>query len=165
ELLQDHAVVIDGHRIGGVAAAGDVPAQGPAYVDLPGQTGLPGMIDCHTHLVGEPRSGPGYAELLGRTGAPEARAGARHARDPPLAGFTSVRDVGTFRAFVDVALRDAIDAGWVAGPRMRVAGAYVTCSGGGGDITGLAPDVDAVVPYEFRVGVADSVGDVRRAVR
>jgi imidazolonepropionase-like amidohydrolase len=48
---------------------------------------------------------------------------------------------------------------------MRVAGAYVTCSGGGGDITGLAPDVDAVVPYEFRVGVADSVDDIRRAVR
>jgi imidazolonepropionase-like amidohydrolase len=53
----------------------------------------------------------------------------------------------------------------VPGPRMRVAGAYVTCSGGGGDITGLAPDVDAVVPYELRVGVADSVDDVRRAVR
>jgi hypothetical protein len=46
----------------------------------------------------------------------------------------------------------------------RVADAYVTCSGGGGDITGLAPDVDAVVPYEFRAGVADSVDDIRRAV-
>jgi imidazolonepropionase-like amidohydrolase len=81
------------------------------------------------------------------------------------AGFTTVRDVGTFRAFVDVALRDAINAGWLPGPRMRVAGAYVTCSGGGGDITGLAPDVDAVVPYELRVGVVNSVDDVRRAVR
>ena len=72
---------------------------------------------------------------------------------------------GTFRAFVDVALRDAIDAGWVAGPRMQVAGAYMTCSGGGGDITGLAPDVEAVVPSELRVGVVDSVDEVRRAVR
>jgi imidazolonepropionase-like amidohydrolase len=53
----------------------------------------------------------------------------------------------------------------VPGPRMRVAGAYVTCSDGGGDITGLAPDVDAVVPYELRLGVVDSVDDVRRAVR
>ena len=76
-----------------------------------------------------------------------------------------MRDVGTFRAFVDVALRDAIDAGWVEGPRMYVAGAYVTCSGGGGDITGLAPDVDALVPRELRVGVADSVDEVRKAVR
>jgi imidazolonepropionase-like amidohydrolase len=76
-----------------------------------------------------------------------------------------VRDVGTSRAFVDVALRDAIDAGWVLGPRMQVAGAYVTSSGGGGDITGLAQDVDAVVPRDLRAGVADSVDEVRRAVR
>jgi imidazolonepropionase-like amidohydrolase len=126
---------------------------------------LPGLIDCHTHLIGDPDSGHGYAELLTRTGAQEVLSGVRNARDTLLAGFTTVRDVGTFRAFADVALRDAIDAGWVAGPRMRVAGAYVTCSGGGGDITGLAPDVDAVVPAELRAGVVDSVDDVRRAVR
>jgi imidazolonepropionase-like amidohydrolase len=89
----------------------------------------------------------------------------RNARDTVLAGFTTVRDVGTFRAFVDVALRDAIDAGWVIGPRMRVAGAYVTSSGGGGDVSGLAPDADVVVPPDLRVGVADSVDEVRRAVR
>ena len=142
------------------------PRQGcPSIVDLPSHTLLPGLIDCHAHLVGEPDSGHGYAELLTRTGAQEAMSGVRNARDTVLAGFTTVRDVGTFRAFVDVALRDAIDAGWVIGPRMQVAGAYITCSGGGGDITGLAPDVDAVVPFELRVGVVDSVDDVRRAVR
>jgi imidazolonepropionase-like amidohydrolase len=132
---------------------------------LPGQTLLPGLIDCHTHLIGEPDYGHGYLEMLTRTGAQEALSGVRNARDTVLAGFTTVRDVGTYRAFTDVALRDAIDAGWVPGPRMLVAGAYVTCSGGGGDIAGLAPDVDAVLPHEFRVGVADSVDDVRRAVR
>ena len=100
-----------------------------------------------------------------RTGAQEALSGVRNARDTILAGFTTVRDVGTFRAFVDVALRDAIEAGDVLGPRMRCAGAYVTCSGGGGDVTGLAPDVDAVVPRDLRFGVANSADEVRKVVR
>jgi imidazolonepropionase-like amidohydrolase len=165
ELLTERAVVIEDDRIAQVTRAGDAPAEGPAVLDLPGHTLLPGMIDCHTHLVGELENGHGYAELLTRTGAQEALSGVRNARDTLQAGFTTVRDVGTFRAFVDVALRDAIEAGWLPGPRMRVAGAYVTCSGGGGDITGLAPDIDAVVPYELRVGVVSSVDDVRRAVR
>jgi imidazolonepropionase-like amidohydrolase len=82
-----------------------------------------------------------------------------------MAGFTTVRDVGTLRAFVDVALRDAIEAGWVVGPRMRCAGGYITCSDGGGSVGGLAPDVDPGVPPDLRVGVVDTVDDVRRAVR
>jgi imidazolonepropionase-like amidohydrolase len=165
ELLADRAVVIDGDRIARVTGVGDAPSEGPALMDLPDHTLLPGMIDCHTHLVGELADGRGYVELLMRSGAQEALSGARNARDTLRAGFTTVRDVGTFRAFVDVALRDAINAGWLPGPRMRVAGAFVTCPGGGGDIAGLAPDVDAVVPYELRVGVVNSVDDVRRAVR
>jgi imidazolonepropionase-like amidohydrolase len=165
ELLAERAVVVEGDRIVQVTGAGDAPAEGPAVLDLPEHALLPGLIDCHSHLVGEPDDGQGYAGMLARTGAQEALSGARNARDTLRAGFTTVRDVGTFRAFVDVALRDAINAGWLPGPRMRVAGAYVTCSGGGGDITGLAPDVDAVVPYELRVGVVNSVDDVRRAVR
>jgi imidazolonepropionase-like amidohydrolase len=100
-----------------------------------------------------------------RSAAQEAFTGVHNARETVMAGFTTVRDVGTFRAFVDCALRDAIDAGDVVGPRMLCAGAYITCSGGGGDVTGLAPDVDAVVPIDLRFGVADSPDEVRQRVR
>ena len=166
ELLRDRAVVVEGDRIAAVLAAADAPGPADAsVVELAGHTLLPGLVDCHAHLIGEIDSGHSYAELLTRTSAQEAMSGVRNARDTLLAGFTSVRDVGTFRAFVDVALRDAVDAGWVLGPRMAVAGAYITSSGGGGDITGLAQDVDVVVPRDLRAGVADSVDEVRKAVR
>jgi imidazolonepropionase-like amidohydrolase len=164
ELHPGRSVVVEDGRIADVVAAGTTVADAEV-VDLPGHTLLPGLVDCHAHLVGEPDSGHGYSEILTRTGAQEAMSGVRNARDTVLAGFTTVRDVGTLRAFVDVALRDAIDAGWLIGPRMRCAGGYVTCSDGGGSVGGLAPDVDPGVPPELRVGVVDTVDDVRRAVR
>jgi imidazolonepropionase-like amidohydrolase len=163
-LLTDRAVVVEGEHVVQVLPAGEAPADLPV-IDLAGHTLLPGLIDCHAHLVGDIDSGQGYTELLTRTGAQEAMTGVRNARDTVLAGFTTVRDVGTYRAFVDVALRDAIDAGWVLGPRMMVAGAYVTCRGGGGDISGLTVDAEEHVPAELQVGVVDTVDDVRRVVR
>ena len=97
----------------------------------PGLTVLPGLIDCHTHLVGDLE----YAGVPARRPAPPRRRsrGVRNARATIEAGFTTVRDVGTFRAFVDVALRDAIDAGgaWARGcsapaPTSRRPGAAAT---------------------------------------
>ncbi len=164
ESLRDRAVVVNGERIEGLIAATDVP-DGGRVIRLDGSTLLPGLMDAHSHLIGLQDGGQGYASLVTRTGAQEALTGVKNARDTLLAGFTTVRDVGTFRAFVDVALRDAIEAGWVEGPRMLCAGAYVTCPGGGGDLTGLAPDVDAVVPRELRFGVTSGVDQMRSNVR
>src|SRR6185436_15939702 len=95
--------------------------------------------------------------------AEEAMTGVRNARATVDAGFTTVRDVGTYRAFVDVALRDAIDRGWVAGPRMQCSGAYITSPGGGGEVTGLARDV--VLPADLRFGVVRSPAEARQRVR
>ena len=162
--LEGRCVLVEGDRIVDVLGSADLPADVPV-LDLPGHTLLPGLIDCHAHMIGDEDDGAGYTSLLTRTGAQEAMTGVRNARDTLLAGFTTVRDVGTYRAFVDVALRDAIEAGWTPGPRMMVAGAYVTCSGGGGDIAGLAPDAEPLIPPELRFGVVDTVDDVRRAVR
>jgi imidazolonepropionase-like amidohydrolase len=161
EELRDQIVTIRDDRVESVAAFdGDA-----VDLDLSNHTVLPGLIDCHAHLIGEIESGHGYAGLITRSAAQEALSGVRNARDTVMAGFTSVRDVGTFRAFVDVALKDAIEAGDVLGPRMMCAGAYVTSSGGGGDITGLPPDVDAAVPRDLRFGVANSADEIRRVVR
>ena len=135
ETLEDRAVIVRGERIEAVVPFGDdVPSAGTT-IDLSDHTVLPGLIDCHAHLIGEPESGHGYAVLVTRTAAQEAFSGVRNARATITAGFTTVRDVGTFRALVDCALRDAIEAGDVEGPRMLCAGAYITCSGGGGDVS------------------------------
>jgi imidazolonepropionase-like amidohydrolase len=153
-------LLVEDERVTAVLGAGDPIPQGVRELDLSGHTVLPGLIDCHTHLVGEVQ-GSGFP--LDRSAAQEAFSGVRNARATVMAGFTTVRDVGTFRAFVDVALRDAIDDGTVVGPRMAVAGAYVTVPGGGGEITGLAPDI--ALPADLRFGVASSPAEVRERAR
>jgi imidazolonepropionase-like amidohydrolase len=164
EVLHDRVIVVEGDRIADVLT--EAPAEtSAATIDLSGHTVLPGLMDMHAHMIGEMETGLGYAALVMRTAAQEALSGVRNARTTVEAGFTTVRDVGTFRAFVDCALRDAIAAGDTPGPRMMCAGAFVTVSGGGGDVTGLAPDVDAVVPVDLRFGVANSVDEVRQRVR
>ncbi|HEX6843937.1 MAG TPA: amidohydrolase family protein [Actinomycetota bacterium] len=161
---EGRAVLVDGERIEAVVGVGELPAH-VERLELPGATLLPGLLDMHCHLIGELDSGQGYASLVLRSPAQEALSGVANAREALRAGVTTVRDIGTFRAFVDVALRDAIDAGVVEGPRMMCAGAYVTCPGGGGDLTGLAPDVDAVVPRDLRFGVTSGVDEMRANVR
>jgi imidazolonepropionase-like amidohydrolase len=160
--LRDHEVVIEGERIAEVRPSGQELPHGVPLIDLSRHTVAPGLIDCHTHLVG-PDSCGDYAQELKRSAAQQALDGVANARTELHAGFTTVRDVGTFRAFVDTALRDAINAGIVEGPRMACAGAYVTVPTGGGMVTGLAQDI--VLPKEFRFGAARSVDEVRDRVR
>jgi imidazolonepropionase-like amidohydrolase len=130
-------------------------------LDLTGYTVMPGLIDCHSHLIGDMEFAGIPATTT--TAAQEAMTGVRNAKATLDAGFTSVRDVGTYRAFVDAALRDAIDAGWLPGPRMQCAGAYVTSPGGGGEVTGLALDV--TLPADLRFGVVRSPAEARQKVR
>ena len=162
EVLRDRALVLDGDRIGDVVPAAEAPT-GARTIDLSRRTVLPGLIDSHAHLIGELDEGQGYAYLVNRSSAQEALTGVTNALATLLGGVTTVRDVGTFHAFVDLALREAIEDGRIPGPRMMCAGAYVTCPGGGGDITGLAPEVP--VPSELRVGVSTGPDEVRANVR
>ena len=125
-LLEDVAIHIDGERIKAVGFAAEVLKQAPAVpvLDLGDVTILPGLIDCHTHLLARvPDVADGYAlNLLIKSEADRALEGAANARATVEAGFTTVRDVGNEGSrYADVALRNAIEGGLVEGPRMRVA--------------------------------------------
>ena len=148
-VLSDQLIRIENGRIAAVTPYAPPPS-GAAVVDWSAFTVLPGLIDSHTHLSDTLQSN-NPAEPLLHSAEDIAFMAARNARDTLNAGFTTVRDVGTFRAFGDVALRNAIDGGLIEGPRMAVAGAYLTVPGGGGEVTGFAPDVE--IPPLMRAGV------------
>ncbi len=160
-VLENQRIAIEDERIVAVEPWSAPPA-GAQVIDWSTMTVLPGLIDAHTHLADWGQSN-NVAEPLLHSAQEIALIGAHHARATLEAGFTSVRDVGTFRAFGDVALRDAIQRGWVPGPRMWVASSYITVPGGGGAVTGFASDVR--VPADMEVGIVRNVDDVRAASR
>ena len=126
--------------------------------DLGDVTLLPGLIDVHVHLIGREEETP-YERLV-ETTARAAIEGVANARATLLAGFTTVRDLGA-RDAADVALRDAIAAGRVPGPRMLVAGKSISSTGGHGDLNDLPEDV----VVQRISGIADGPDEIRRRVR
>ena len=155
-MLDNQQIVIQGDKIVSVGASGSTPA-GAEIIDLPNATVLPGLIDAHVHLTMDERS-IGYGALA--ISVPrEALIGAKNAKITLDAGFTTVRNVAA-GGFTDVALRDAINAGDVPGPRMLVSGPPLSITGGHCD--------ENLLPYEFHVqadGVADGIAAVQHKVR
>lgn len=157
-VLEAQRIEIEGERI---TALRPIAADDPAPdLDWRDQAVMPGWIDAHTHLIGDIQSADVLAPLQG-SAATDVLDGVVNARVTLRAGFTTVRDVGCYRGLTDVALRDAIAAGKVEGPRMLVAGAYLTAPGGGGEVSG-APGT--AIPPEFRRGVARGEAEVRQRV-
>jgi imidazolonepropionase-like amidohydrolase len=160
-VLTDQVIVIRGDKIEAVGKGLAVPA-GANVIDLTKMTVLPGLIDCHTHVADGQNDGEPFNQLR-KTASQVALESVPNARKMLESGFTTVRDVGVYRALNDVALRDAINRGDIPGPRMFVAGAYVTITGGAGAFTGQAPDVQ--LPWDFHYGEANSPWEVRAVVR
>jgi len=145
-------VVIEQGRITAVGSDARVPA-GVPVLDLTGNTCLPGLIDMHTHLTMRPEESLDLSENYRRTDEQQAAISREHARRTLLAGFTTVRDVGSYAAWADRAIRDEINRGETPGPRMQVAGLYLTIPGGGGDLV-IPGHPESAIPARVRVGVA-----------
>jgi imidazolonepropionase-like amidohydrolase len=160
-VLRDQIILIRDSKIEKVGRDVAIPV-GATVVDLTSMTVLPGLIDCHTHLADGARTGDPLVQFE-KTGAQIALESVPNARAMIESGFTTVRDVGTYRALGDIALRDAINRGDIAGPRMFVAGAYVTIAGGAGALTGLSPDIS--LPWDLHYGEANSPWEVRKVIR
>jgi len=162
-VVRDAVIVVSGEKIvaAGTASSVSVPA-GAKVIDLGDVTLLPGFIDAHTHIagrtLGDPHADdasvkdyPGYAAILG----------VENARKTLMAGFTSIRVVGSGN-FDDIALRQAIEEGRATGPRIEAAGHALGITGGHCDDNGWRPGLLEAGPEE---GIADGVEEVRKAVR
>jgi imidazolonepropionase-like amidohydrolase len=160
-LLTNRVILVRGGKIEAIGENLSIPAKA-AVIDLSKMTVLPGLIDCHTHLADGARDTDPISQLK-KTAAQVALESVPNARVTLESGFTTVRDVGVYRALGDVALRDAIARGYVVGPRMFVAGAYITITGGAGAMTGFAPDIQ--LPWDLHYGEANSPWEVRQKVR
>jgi imidazolonepropionase-like amidohydrolase len=158
KLADAETIVVVGDAIQSIAPSISIQAQpGDTVIELDSMTVLPGLIDVHTHLTSNPDFDP-YRELI-QTDAKDAINGVVNARTTLMAGITSVRNVGA-GGFVDVDLRDAINAGQVIGPHMLVSGPLLGITGGHCD--------ENLLPIRYRTvsdGVADGIAEVQHKVR
>jgi imidazolonepropionase-like amidohydrolase len=157
KFLRDQTILIHEGRISGLGNSAEikVPA-GTDVIDLRNATVLPGLIDTHTHLTMDPKFG--YEEL-GLSVPRQTLTGAKNARITLQAGFTTVRNVAA-QGYSDVALRDAINAGDVPGPRMLVSGPPLGITGGHAD--------ENLLPFEYHAkseSICDSPWACRAQVR
>ena len=156
-VINNAFILIEDDKITAVGPNVTVPA-GYEVIDLKNQTVLPGMIDCHTHVTSQPEN---YNDDIFRKSPIDVAVSAHiYAKRTLEAGFTTIRDVGAGE-YIDVALRNAINAGKVVGPRMQVATLTVGSTGGHGDLSGFSP----YLQFNQLSGIADGQDAIRKLIR
>ncbi|HEY7912160.1 MAG TPA: amidohydrolase family protein [Blastocatellia bacterium] len=154
------SIIIDGDRVREVRD-GKAAVEGAEMIDLADHTVMPGLIDCHTHMTSE-LGRDALLKALTRRSADFAIESTVYARRTLMAGFTTVRNLGS-DGFVDISLRDAINAGTIPGPRMFVAAKGLSITGGHGDVGGVREDL--LPEPDYKEGIINTPEDAVRAVR
>jgi imidazolonepropionase-like amidohydrolase len=161
KVLENQLILIENDTIKAVGGNIAIP-KNATVIDLSKATVLPGLVDCHTHVTSQP-GGDYYADIFRKTPMDVAITAHLYAKKTLDAGFTTIRDLGA-QAFVDVALRNAINNGDVPGPRMLCATLFIGSTGSHGDMNGFSPFLEWQFPQQMS-GVANGVDEIRKQVR
>ena len=156
-IINNAFIIIEGDKIISIGSDIKIPA-GAEVIDLKNSTVMPGLIDCHTHVTGQPANF--YEDIFRRSHIDEAVSAHIYAKRTLEAGFTTIRNAGASE-FVDIALRNAINRGDIAGPRMVCAGMAIGSTGGHGDLNGFSP----YLKFDKFTSIADGADAIRKQVR
>ncbi len=164
-VTQNAVIIVRGDRVEQVGANLKIPA-GARVIDMTRYTVLPGLIDCHTHVLLQPEDERGAPPIVTKSQAYRTVQGVAAAKKDLEAGFTTLRDVDSEGAgFADVAIRDAIDRGIVPGPRLLVSTLALTITAGHMNNAGLNPDIYIPEPATLTDSRDAMIAEVRREVK
>ena len=156
-------IAVEGDRIVRIVDGYATPAPGDTVIDLKTATVMPGLMDMHVHISSEQSGAAGYAERFFLNPTDVALRATTYARKTLLAGFTTVRDCGAGDK-LNLAMRDAVEKGWVVGPRIVAAGSVTTTGGHGDGTNGLATELQEALAPRLP-GTANGPDEMRAGVR
>ena len=164
-VTQNAIIIVRGDRIEQVGTSLTIPG-GARVIDLSAFTVLPGLIDCHTHVLLQPEDERGAPPVVTKSQAFRTVQGVAAAKRDLEAGFTTMRDLDSEGAgFADVAIRDGINRGIIPGPRLLVSTYALTITGGHMNNAGLNPDIPIPEPATLTDSRDAMIAEIRREVK